>query len=149
MIFRSLTLASAIAMFAVPTFAQEMNFNRIASFQVAENLPDAEETSSEIIDATADGMTLVYTDSPGNSIGFIDIADPRNPKAAGVFMPAGEPTSVSVIGNFAIAGVNTSKVTHSRPAIWWRSMFEPAQRWAAALYRASRTVWTLLLMGLS
>jgi len=115
MIFRSLTLASAIAMFAVPTFAQEMNFNRIASFQVAENLPDAEETSSEIIDATADGMTLVYTDSPGNSIGFIDIADPRNPKAAGVFMPAGEPTSVSVIGNFAIAGVNTSK-SYTQPS---------------------------------
>ena len=115
MIFRSLTLASAIAMFVVPSFAQEMNFNRIASFQVAENLPDAEETSSEIIDATADGMTLVYTDSPGSSIGFIDIADPRNPKAAGVFMPDGEPTSVSVIGNLAIAGVNTSE-SYTQPS---------------------------------
>ena len=115
MICRSLTLASAITVFVVPAFAQEMKFNRIASFQVADNLPNAEETSSEIIDATADGMTLIYTDSPGSSIGFIDIADPRNPKAAGVFMPDGEPTSVSVIGNSAIAGVNTSE-SYTQPS---------------------------------
>jgi len=85
-----------------------MNFNRIASFQVADNLPEAQETSAEIIAATADGMTLVYTDSPGASIGFIDISDPTNPAPLGVFMPDGEPTSVAVIGNYALAGVNTS-----------------------------------------
>ncbi len=86
-----------------------MNFNRIASFQVADNLPEAEETSAEIIAATADGMTLVYTDSPGASIGFIDITDPVNPAPLGVFMPEGEPTSVAVIGNYALAAVNTSQ----------------------------------------
>ena len=53
-------------------------------------------------------MTLVYTDSPGGSTGFINITDPAKPVAAGVFMPEGEPTSVSVIGNYALAGVNTS-----------------------------------------
>ncbi len=106
---RALTMSSALVCLAVPAMAQEMNFNRIASFQVAENLPDAEETSAEIIAATADGMTLVYTDSPGGSIGFVDITDPANPVAAGVFMPDGEPTSVAVIGNYALAGVNTSE----------------------------------------
>jgi hypothetical protein len=108
MTYRTLTITSALALLAAPAFAQEMNFNRIASFPVAANLPDAEETSAEIIAATADGMTLVYTDSPGGSIGFIDISDPTNPVAAGVFLPEGEPTSVAVIGNYALAGVNTS-----------------------------------------
>ncbi len=108
MTYRSLTMTSALALLAAPAFAQDMNFNRIASFMVAENLPEAEETSAEIIAASEDGMTLVYTDSPGASIGFIDITDPANPVAAGVFMPDGEPTSVAVIGNYALAGVNTS-----------------------------------------
>ena len=108
MTYRSLTMTSALALLAAPAFAQDMNFNRIASFMVAENLPEAEETSAEIIAASEDGMTLVYTDSPGKSIGFIDITDPANPVAAGVFMPEGEPTSVAVIGNYALAGVNTS-----------------------------------------
>lgn len=108
MTYRSLTMTSTIALLAAPSFAQDMNFNRIASFMVAENLPEAEETSAEIIAASQDGMTLVYTDSPGKSIGFIDITDPANPVAAGVFMPDGEPTSVAVIGNHALAGVNTS-----------------------------------------
>lgn len=108
MTYHSLTMTSALAMLAAPSFAQDMNFNRIASFMVAENLPEAEETSAEIIAASEDGMTLVYTDSPGSSIGFIDITDPANPVAAGVFMPEGEPTSVAVIGNYALAGVNTS-----------------------------------------
>lgn len=108
MTVRTLLMTSSLACFALPAYAQDMNFNRIASFQVADNLPDAEETSAEIIAATADGMTLVYTDSPGASIGFIDITDPTNPAPLGVFMPEGEPTSVAVIGNYALAGVNTS-----------------------------------------
>lgn len=109
MTYRALTMTSALALIPAPAFAQDMNFNRIASFMVAENMPSAEETSAEIIAATADGMTLVYTDSPGGSIGFIDITDPSAPVAAGVFMPEGEPTSVAVIGNYALAGVNTSE----------------------------------------
>ena len=39
---RSLMLTSALAMLAAaPALAQEMNFNRIASFPVALNTPDA------------------------------------------------------------------------------------------------------------
>ncbi|SPJ26430.1 esterase-like activity of phytase family protein [Palleronia abyssalis] len=106
---RALTISSAFICLAAPAVAQDMNFNRIASFRVADNLPEAEETSAEIIAATEDGMTLVYTDSPGGSIGFIDITDPANPVAAGTFMPEGEPTSVAVIGSYALAGVNTSE----------------------------------------
>lgn len=109
MTYRALTMTSALALISAPALAQDMSFNRIASFMVAENMPTAEETSAEIIAATEDGMTLVYTDSPGGSIGFIDISDPSAPTAAGVFTPEGEPTSVAVIGNHALAGINTSE----------------------------------------
>lgn len=107
MTYRTVLLGTAAALLAGPAFA-DMNFNRIASFPVAENLPDAEETSSEIIAATADGMTLVYTDSPGEVVGFIDITDPAAPVAAGVVVLDGEPTAVTIIGQTAYVGVNTS-----------------------------------------
>ncbi len=88
-------------------------FNRIATFHVVDNLPagaDPEkETVSEIIAATDDGMTLVYTDSPGERVGLIDIADPKAPKTAGTVALEGEPTSVVVIGSKALVGVVTSE----------------------------------------
>lgn len=84
-------------------------FNRIASFPVHLNTPDADETSAEIISATADGMTLVYSDSPAEVIGFIDISDPANPEAAGVIELVGEPTSVAVFDSTAFVGENTSE----------------------------------------
>ncbi|MCC1481884.1 esterase-like activity of phytase family protein [Roseibaca sp. Y0-43] len=94
---------------AAPALAQS-NFNRIASFPVALNTPDAEETSAEIIAATGDGMTLVYSDSPAGVIGFIDITDPANPQAAGTFAPPnGEPTAVSALGQTVFVAENTSE----------------------------------------
>ena len=108
---RSLMLTSALAMLAAaPALAQEMNFNRIASFPVALNTPEADETSAEIIAATGDGMTLIYSDSPAGVIGFIDITDPANPVAAGSFaLPNGEPTAVSALGQTVFVAQNTSE----------------------------------------
>jgi len=108
---RSLMLTSALAMLAAaPALAQEMNFNRIASFPVALNTPEADETSAEIIAATGDGMTLIYSDSPAGVIGFIDITDPANPVAAGTFaLPNGEPTAVSALGQTVFVAENTSE----------------------------------------
>ena len=108
---RPLMLTSALAVLAAtPALAQEMNFNRIASFPVALNTPEAEETSAEIIAATGDGMTLVYSDSPAGVIGFIDITDPANPLAAGTFaLPSGEPTAVSALGQTVFVAANTSE----------------------------------------
>jgi len=87
-------------------------FQRIATFGNYLNL-DAEdlgeETVSEIVAATKDGETLVYTDSPGESIGFVDISDPTKPMPLGRVAVGGEPTSVDVIGNLlALVAVNTS-----------------------------------------
>lgn len=88
-------------------------FNRIASFPVAGNLPEGADagtaTSSEIIAATEDGMTLVYSDSPLGAIGIVDITDPASPKAGGAVMMDGEPTSLVVRGGRAFVAVNTSQ----------------------------------------
>jgi len=103
------TLAASTAM---PAHADQV-FNRIATFPVASNLPaDADiktPTSSEIIAASDDGNLLVYSDSPLGAVGFIDITDPKAPKAGGSIKADGEPTSVTVAGGKVLAGVNTSK----------------------------------------
>lgn len=86
-------------------------FDRIASFPVALNTPDAEpgqENSSEIIHATADGMTLVYSNALLGGIGFIDIADPHAPQPGGFLPLEGGPTSVTVIGGKALVSVDTT-----------------------------------------
>lgn len=66
-------------------------------------------TVSEIIAATQDGMTLVYTDSELAQIGFVDIKDPASPVPTGTVDVGGEPTSVDVYGNrYVLVAVNTS-----------------------------------------
>src|SRR5215217_7982395 len=101
-------LTAALLLSIAGAYAAE-NFNRIASFPVALNAPDAEATSSEIITATDDGMTLIYSDSPAGGIGFVDITDAKAPKQGGLMDMGGEPTSVTVIGGKAYVAVNTSE----------------------------------------
>ena len=112
MTFRTICLTSAIALTAAAASA-EQNFNRIASFATPLNMAASEdrsrETSAEIIAATADGMTLAYTDSPLGVLGLIDITDPANPQPLGNIALDGEPTSVAIIGQTAYVGVNTSE----------------------------------------
>lgn len=108
------TLALSTALVA-PSQAHmhgETVFNRIATFAVPANLPadrDANsETAAEIIAASQDGMTLIYTDSPQEALGFVDITDPANPVASGFLALPGEPTSVAVSGGIALVAVNES-----------------------------------------
>lgn len=107
--FLGLTSVLALSV-AMPLSAQ--TFNRIASFPVANNIPDGtdmrSETSAEIIEVTPDGMTLVYTDSPLGVMGMIDISDPANPAPGGVVPFDGEPTAVAIVGPYAFVGINTS-----------------------------------------
>ncbi|UWR58492.1 esterase-like activity of phytase family protein [Phaeobacter inhibens] len=115
---RLLCLTSALALTAGIAQA-DTSFNRIASFPVVQNMAAGEditrESSPEIIDATADGMTLVYTDSPLEALGLIDITDPANPAPKGNIALPGEPTSVAVVGTTAYVGVNTSK-SYTQPS---------------------------------
>jgi hypothetical protein len=91
---------------------RKASFQRIATLANYRNNGAAnisEETVSEIVAATRDGKTLVYTDSPGKQIGFVDITNPNNPQPTGVVALEGEPTSVDVLGDkYALVAVNTS-----------------------------------------
>ena len=110
---RNAALAAVLlASVAFPATAEPV-FNRIASFPVAQNLPADKDTlsvsSAEIITATDDGNTLIYSDSPLGAIGFIDITDAKAPKAGGAVMMDGEPTSVTSSADKALVAVNTSE----------------------------------------
>ncbi|QLF70098.1 esterase-like activity of phytase family protein [Peteryoungia desertarenae] len=109
---RAALTAALLASAAMPAAADQV-FNRIASFPVAQNLPADKDkltqTSAEIITASEDGNMLIYSDSPLGGIGFVDITDAKAPKAAGVLMMDGEPTSVAVAGGKVLVGVNTSE----------------------------------------
>ena len=88
-------------------------FQRVSTWTTANNLAMAgkdyqTETSAEIITASHDGKTLIYSDSPLGGIGFVDISNASAPKAAGFLALDGEPTSVSVTNRYVLAGVNTS-----------------------------------------
>lgn len=86
------------------------NFQRVATLPNYLNNADiADTTVSEIVAATADGNTLVYTDSPLEEVGFVDITDPAAPLPTGKLALGGEPTSVSILpSGLALVGVNTS-----------------------------------------
>ncbi|MGF1498618.1 MAG: esterase-like activity of phytase family protein [Elainellaceae cyanobacterium] len=89
-------------------------FNRIASFIVASQIdPNSNtdlETAAEIVAASTDGNTLIYSDSPQGQVGFVDITDPAAPFGLGVLDVDGEPTSVAVLDDiYALVAVNTSE----------------------------------------
>jgi hypothetical protein len=110
---RKAALAAVLLTSVAFPAAAEPVFNRIASFPVASNLPADKDklstTSAEIITATDDGMTLIYSDSPLGAIGFVDITDARAPKSGGALMMDGEPTSVTSTAGKALVAVNTSE----------------------------------------
>ncbi len=88
---------------------QKWIFQRVATFPVFLNTDVNKETVAEIVAASSDGNLLIYTDSETENIGFVNIQDPSNPQADGVVPVGGEPTSVGVVGNYALASVNTSQ----------------------------------------
>src|SRR5918996_6420967 len=91
-----LLASAALVLGAAPAGAADY-FERVATMPVFLNLPagvdPASQTVAEIVAATPAGMTLVYTDSPGERIGFVDISDPGSPAPAGTLDVGGEPTS--------------------------------------------------------
>ncbi len=94
-------------------------FERIATLPVYETLEPGSnrktETSAEIIAASADGRTLMFTDSPGGALVFLDATDPADLRPGGRVLPGGEPTSVAVAGTHALVSTNTSR-SHKRPS---------------------------------
>lgn len=88
-------------------------FERVATFVVCENTSCDRDlvplTAAEIVAASEDGRILVYTDSPNRSLGFVNIARPSKPRPLGALPLEGEPTSVAVVGQWALVAVNTSE----------------------------------------
>lgn len=112
-IARLLLASTLVATLATPAIADDdrgSSFKRIATLANYINNDElGDETVSEIVAATEDGMWLVYTDSEIEELGFVYIGDPADPIPNGKVGLPGEPTSVAVLGNkYALASVNTS-----------------------------------------
>lgn len=91
---------------------KEKNFVRISSFLICsfidETCNDGNVTVAEIVTASEDGKTLIYTDSEQGQVGFVDIEHPASPVGLGTVDVGGEPTSVAVLRQYALVAVNTS-----------------------------------------
>lgn len=107
--------------------SRERSFRRIATFgnYLNDGADAADETVSEIVAATANGRTLVYTDAVRGTIGFIDITIPSRPQPLGTLPldanPDDEtvhsPTSVDILGNrYALVSVDTTSGNIDAPA---------------------------------
>lgn len=118
----AIAIAAALAVTAAATAVassqgvsadDQQSFNHVGSFEVTDNLgalPFGVATSAEIIDASADGTTLVYSDAFTKSIGLVDITDPTSPLPLGRIELGEEadPTSVAVLGELVLVAVKTS-----------------------------------------
>lgn len=96
----------------------DWTFQRVGTFANYRNAPIGEQTVSEILAASADGKTLVYTDALRGAIGFIDITNPANPLPAGTVALDPDaaddidysPTSVAVLRNqYVLVAADTSE----------------------------------------
>ena len=88
----------------------QINSFELASVFEVEDATDGANVSAEIVAATKDGKTLIYTDAVAGNVGFVDISDPNSPQADGNLTPpnGGEPTSVAVTpnGKWALVAVH-------------------------------------------
>ncbi|GAB2591474.1 hypothetical protein Aab01nite_39010 [Paractinoplanes abujensis] len=85
----------------------DTEFRRLSTFPAYLNSSIDDTAAAEISTVTEDGRTVVYTDSPGRRLGFVDITDPGRPQPGGTLALDGEPTSVAHLGHLLLAGVNT------------------------------------------
>jgi hypothetical protein len=94
---------------AVPPWLQSTNsFEHLITYSISGEV-------AEIAAATPDGMTLVYTDSEEEEIGFVNITDPSAPTQPWPAVPTdGSPTSVDVTpdGRWALAAVHKEGGDH-------------------------------------
>ncbi|NMO53028.1 alkaline phosphatase [Actinoplanes sp. TBRC 11911] len=107
-----LGMTAAAALNVAPSTAsahgRDTEFKRLATFPAYLNSSIGDAAVAEISTVTEDGRTVVYTDSAGKRLGFVDITNPGSPKPKGTLDVGGEPTSVAHLGHLLLAGVNTS-----------------------------------------
>ncbi len=73
-------------------------FRPVATFGVPDGI-------AEIVAATGDGRTVLYSNASGQKIGVVDISRKSRPQQVADIAVNGEPTSVAVCGNIAVAAV--------------------------------------------
>jgi hypothetical protein len=112
MSLRALALATVFFLPLGAAAQQAPVFNRVATIEAVRMLPPerdrARRSIAEIVAASADGNTLVYVDGEQRGLGFVDIADPAQPRPGGFVPLAGDPTSVTVSGGRAFVVADTS-----------------------------------------
>lgn len=117
--FAAALFASTTLTVATAGAAESLTFSRVSTLPAYLTLPagvdPATKTAAEIVTATKDGQTLIYTDSPGKAVVFVDAADPLSPKPLRRVDLGGEPTSVTASAKTALVGVNTSE-SYVRPS---------------------------------
>ena len=98
-----LPLGLAASPQAVSAAAPDRLFTPVTTFEVSGEV-------AEILAATPDGRTVLYTDSEEQEVGFVDLTRPQAPRQLGAVPVAGEPTSVAVTrdGRYALVAVDTS-----------------------------------------
>lgn len=82
------------------------SFQHVATFDV---MAGNGSSVAEIVDVSRDGRQLIYTDAGKGEIGFVDITRPDQPKAQGVLVVGGEPTSLAILDPLVLVAVNTSE----------------------------------------
>lgn len=105
--FARITLAMLSTSFSAVLAAEGPSmFHRVSTFNICEQIDAScntdEETNAETLwyfTNESGGISVVYTDSEREALGFVDITDSSNPKADGVVPVGGEPTTVRVIGD--------------------------------------------------
>jgi len=113
------------------------SFNRIATFETTTNPGSG---IAEIVAAADGGRTLLYTDSGADLVGFVDVADPAAPVAAGTLATGGSPTSVAVFGRYALIAVDDTPIDPD-------NTFGPHAGRLLVVDIASRTVVRTIDMG--
>jgi hypothetical protein len=108
----SAVLAAAALAAAAP--AQGHSHHRVQGFRpvASYGVPSG---VAEIVDATDDGRTLLFSNSSDNAIGFVDISNPARPRTITSVPVGGEPTSVSVAGPIAVAAVFVDRPDEGMP----------------------------------
>ncbi|WP_052091004.1 hypothetical protein [Modestobacter caceresii] len=99
----SLSALALLAAAGPAAAAPARTFTPLATFPVAGEV-------AEIISATPDGRTVVYSDSELGRIGLVDLSDPRALRDRGAIDVGGSPTSVTITSSarYALVAVNTT-----------------------------------------
>ncbi|MCZ2837237.1 hypothetical protein [Modestobacter sp. VKM Ac-2985] len=99
----SLSALALLAAAGPAAAAPARTFTPLSTFPVAGDV-------AEIISATPDGRTVVYTDSELGRVGLVDLTDPSAPRDRGAIDVGGSPTSVTVTSSarYALVAVDTT-----------------------------------------